>query len=201
MLGFLTIRTYSHKPFCAATKRWQVTYDFLVQPDLAVLGKSSVKHLWHYHDADQDPQTRIQATPAIPHRFITFRVPHKPPSKQRHDRERTIKRDRILQERREERLRLFGYVLLKNGEVLSIDDSIARLRDGLRAQEDPNITGGIGKDDVLEWHQPESYRDVIDSLGEIDVPKDMYYPALDLFPGVVLVDPKIRHRDPALNRL
>ena len=125
----------------------------------------------------------------------------KAPSKQRYDRERTIKRDRILQERREERLRLFGYVLLKNGEVLSIDDSIARLRDGLRAQEDPNITGGIGKDDVLEWHQPESYRDVIDSLGEIDVPKDMYYPALDLFPGVVLVDPKIRHRDPALNRL
>src|SRR3972149_7874472 len=121
MLGFLTIRTYSHKSFCAATKRWQVTYDFLVQPDLAVLGKSSVKHLWHYHEADQDPQTKIQALPSIPTLFLSVRASHKSPSKQRYDRERTIKRDRIFQERRQERLRLFGYVLLKNGEVLSID--------------------------------------------------------------------------------
>jgi hypothetical protein len=198
MLSFLTIRTYSHKPFCAATKRWQVTYDFLVQPDLAVLGKSSVKHLWHYHeDIDQDPQTKIQALPAIPTLFLSVRASHKSPSKQRYDRERSIKRRRVFQERHEQRLRLFGYVLLTNGEVLSIDDAIARLRDGMRAEENPNITGGIDKDDILEWHQPESYRDVLDSLGEIDAVEE--YPALQVSKGDVLVDPKLRYRHPALS--
>jgi hypothetical protein len=124
----------------------------------------------------------------------------KSPSKQRHDRERSIKRDRIFQAQREERLHLFGYVLLKNGAVLSIDDAIARLRHGLRAERDPNIVGGIGKDDILEWHQPESFRDVLDSLGEIDVPRGVSYPALGLGEGTVLIDPKIRHKDPALRR-
>jgi hypothetical protein len=128
------------------------------------------------------------------------RPAEKPPSKQRHDRERSINRDRIFQERRQERLRLFGYVLLKNGEVLSIDDATARLCDGMRAEENPNIVDGISKDDILEWHQPETYHDVLDSIGEIDVPKDAYYPALGLFPGVVLIDPKIKHRDIALRR-
>ena len=118
----------------------------------------------------------------------------KAPSKQRYDRERTIKRDRIFQERREERLRLFGYVLLKNREVLSIDDAIARLRDGLRAEENPNTVGGISRDDILQWHIPETYRDVIDSLGEIDATQ--HYPSLGVFPGIVLVDPKVHHRDP-----
>jgi hypothetical protein len=124
----------------------------------------------------------------------------KPPSKRRHDRERSIKRDQIFQERREERLRLFGYVLLKNGEVLSIDDALARLRDGARAKENPNITGGIRKDDILDWHAPESFRDVIDSKGEIDVPGGVSYPALGLGEGTVLIDPKLKHRDPALRR-
>ncbi len=109
------------------------------------------------------------------------RPAEKPPSKQRHDRERSFKRDRIFQERREQRFRLFGYVLLKNGEVLRIDDAIARLRDGIRAREDPNIVGGIGKDDILEWYAPESFRDVLDSVGEIDAVQ--HYPALDVFPG------------------
>jgi hypothetical protein len=122
------------------------------------------------------------------------RPAEKPPSKERHDRARSITRDRIFQERREERLRLFGYVLLRNGEVLSIDDAIARLRDGLRAEENPNIVGGISKDDVLKWHVPESCRDVLDSLGEIDAVS--HYPALHVFPGIVLVDPKVHHRDP-----
>jgi hypothetical protein len=123
----------------------------------------------------------------------------KAPSKQRYDRERTIKRDRIFQERRQERLRLFGYVLLTNGEVLSIDDAVARLRDGLRAEENPNTVGGITSSDIDTWHQPESVRDVIDSIGEVDAVA--HYPALGIFPGVVLVDPKLRHRDPALGRV
>jgi hypothetical protein len=159
----------------------------------------SPAHLWHYHTEDEkDPPTRIQGLTVVPQLFVALTPPHKPPSKQRHDRERSIKRDRIFQERREQRLRLFGYVLLRSGEVLSIDDALARLRDGLRAKENPNITGGIGKDDILDWHQPESYRDVLDSVGEIDAVQ--HYSALGIFPGVVLIDPKLRHRDPALRR-
>lgn len=157
---------------------------------------------WHSRKAEEKkialPQilsTYVNiASSALP----SSRQASKPPSKQRHDRERSIKRDQIFQERREQRLRLFGYVLLKNGEVLSIDDAIARLRDGLRAEENPNITGGIGKDDILDWHAPESYRDVLESVGEIDALQ--HYPALGVFPGVVLIDPKLRHRDPALCR-
>jgi hypothetical protein len=158
---------------------------------------------WHYHAEDEkDPLTRIHTLAVVPQFFVSLAPPHKPPSKERHDRERSIKRDRIFQQRREERLRLFGYVLLKNGEILSIDDAMARLRDGLRAEENPNIVDGISKDDIAEWHSPESYRDVIDSLGEIDVPRGVTYPALGLGEGTVLLDPKLRdmHRDPALRR-
>ena len=153
----------------------------------------SPAHLWHYHqETHEDPQTKIQAA------FLSLKPPIKSPSKQRHDRERSIRRDRIFQERRQQRLRLFGYVLLKNGEVLSIDDALTRLHDGLGPKENPSITGGIGKDDILDWHAPETYRDVLDSIGEIDALQ--HYPALGVFPGVVLLDPKLRHRDPALRR-
>lgn len=159
----------------------------------------SPAHLWHYHqETHEDPQTKIQAAPALQPALLSLKPLIKSPSKQRHDRERSIRRDRIFQERREQRLRLFGYVLLKNGEVLSIDDALTRLRDGLRAKENPNITRGISKDDILEWHAPETYRDVLISIGEVDALQ--HYPALRVSKGDVLVDPKLRYRHPALTR-
>jgi len=98
----------------------------------------SPAHLWHYHrETDEGPQTKIQAAPTLQPAFLSLKPAPKSPSKQRHDRERSIRRGRVFQERREQRLRLFGYVLLKNGEVLSIDDALARLRNGLGAKENP----------------------------------------------------------------
>jgi len=167
---------------------------------------SMARGFWHqrHEQTGSSParpaNTSVTLESRHPHvtRVTMERGKSKLPSKQRHDRERSIKRDRIFQERRQERLRLWGYVLLKNGEVLSIDDAVTRLRDGIRSKENPNITGGIEKDEILEWHQPESVRDVLDSKGEIDVAKGVYYPALGLGEGTVLIDPKIRHRDRAL---
>lgn len=123
----------------------------------------------------------------------------KPPSKRRHDRQRSLQRDVIFQERREERLRLFGYVKLRNGETISIDEATHRL--ALATSESPSKRAeGITKEQIADWHVPESFRDVLDSLGEIDVPRGGSYPALGLGEGTVLIDPKIRHTDPALRR-
>jgi len=69
----------------------------------------------------------------------------------------------------------------------------------LGASEDPNKYGGITSGDIVACHRPECVRDVIGSVGQIDAVA--HYPALGIFPGVVLVDPKLRHRDPALSRM
>lgn len=92
-------------------------------------------------------------------------------------------------QRHDERLRLFGYVLLQSGERIGIDEALRRLRLSDRP-------GGISKEQIREWHPPEVYHDVLDSIGEIDCTGT--YRALRLFPGVVLVDPKRRHVDPML---
>ena len=117
------------------------------------------------------------------------------PSKERHDRERSFHRDRLFAQRRQERQRLFGYVVLRNGEIIGIDEAIWRLRDGIRAKEkdDPKPQNAILQEDILAWHEPEVYHDQTVSKGEVDALD--YFPALGIFPGVVLRDPKIRHRD------
>jgi hypothetical protein len=75
-----------------------------------------------------------------------------------------------------------------------------RLHAGAKARDDkkpdPNIRDGISKNDILEWSVPESFRDVVNSVGEVDAVAE--YPALGITPGVVLVDAKRRHLDPAL---
>ena len=109
----------------------------------------------------------------------------------------------IIQEahqRQEERRQLFGYVLLKNGEYLTIAEAHRRLADGHEGhlkRERMSFGAPITKDDIAEggWHDPQVYHDVIDSIGEIDVPEGAEYPALHLSGGVVLSDPKIQHRD------
>jgi CRISPR/Cas system-associated endonuclease Cas3-HD len=109
------------------------------------------------------------------------------PSKRRRDRERFEN----FEAQRRERLELFGYVKTKNGITLTIEKASAFLAKGeLRAE------------DIAEWFNPSSFRDVVNSLGEVDAIRD--YPALGITKGTVLLDPKIRvpggHTDPALKR-
>jgi hypothetical protein len=89
-------------------------------------------------------------------------------------------------------MRLFGFVRLKTGDIISLDEATKRLNLSLKG----DVIEGLGKDQIVEWHQPEAITDVTNSIGEVDA--TAYYPALDIFPGVVLRDPKIGHKDPAL---
>ena len=97
-------------------------------------------------------------------------------------------------QRRDERMRLFGYVKLKNGEMISISEAKSR---------------GITDDDVLDKIAPEAERDGVDacitadgriehhSKGEIRAGRD--YRALKILKGDVLIDRKIRgYLHPAL---
>jgi hypothetical protein len=97
----------------------------------------------------------------------------------------------VFEGRRQERLRLFGYVKLKSGEVISIDEASTRLKASITQNPTKRILP-ILPEDVLEWHQPETFRDCINSVGEVDVPKEHEYPALGLSEGDVLRDPKTR---------
>lgn len=98
--------------------------------------------------------------------------------------------------RRDERMRLFGYVKWRTGETISLDDAQGRIRETLK--EYPNKTPQeIMAEFVVEWHTPEAEQDVLKSVGEVDCKKDTY-PALGLSSGDVLSDPKLNYRNPFL---
>jgi hypothetical protein len=84
-----------------------------------------------------------------------------------------------------ERQRLFGYVELKNGEHLSTGETESRLRKHL-----------LSESEIKKWHAPEAVTDVTNSLGEVYA--EDRYKILGSQPGVVLLDPKIHHKDPYL---
>jgi len=158
------------------------------------------RHFWHARVSVAGSTVQSAVSPHL--RLEPDHQEHsrKSPSKARHDRVRSFRRDLKFGARREERLRLFGHVKLVNGEILSIQEAMRRLHAGAKARDDkkpdPNIRDGISKNDILEWSVPESFRDVVNSVGEVDAVAE--YPALGITPGVVLVDAKRRHLDPAL---
>jgi hypothetical protein len=96
-----------------------------------------------------------------------------------------------FEEQRKERLALFGYVKTKNGITYTIAEASRLL-----------VKGELRPEDIETWSIPESFTDVLNSIGERDAVAD--YPALGIVKGTVLMDPKIRvpggHRDPALRR-
>jgi hypothetical protein len=154
--------------------------------------------MWHQR---QQNAPLLHNPPAPSQTAQHFRVPkrdRKCPSKILHDRNRQFKRDTLFYERRMERLRLFGYVILKNGEVTSPEEALSRLRDGIRAKErrETPPANAISQEDILQWHDAEVYRDCVLSIGEVDAISE--FPTLGITAGVVLMDPKLRHRDPAL---
>ncbi len=121
----------------------------------------------------------------------TRRTRGRSPAKRQRDKERSIERQKVFQERREELQRLFGHAKLKNGEIISINEATERLR-----------TNEIRPQDIENWFMPEGVRDVLNSLGEVDAMAE--YPALGIPKGTVLFDPKIRvpggHTDPAIKQ-
>jgi hypothetical protein len=104
-----------------------------------------------------------------------------------------LKRDRDVNARelafmrRLERRQLFGYVLTINGLTLTIDEARKQME-----------KGKLTKQEILDWHNPEIYTDNVLSIGEKDVPKEYFYPALGLEEGDVLKDPKLRYLNPRL---
>jgi hypothetical protein len=139
------------------------------------------------------PPNRLEHLTAFPTR--TSRP--KADSKRDRDRLRSIQRNMVFEGQRRERLRLFGHVKLKNGEVISIDEASTRLKASLTQNPNKRILP-ILPEDIDEWHAPESFTDTVLSIGEVDC-LDIY-PALGLFPGVVLRDPKLRYVDQVLRR-
>jgi hypothetical protein len=105
----------------------------------------------------------------------------------------------VFEGQRQERLRLFGHVKLKNGEVISIDEASTRLKASLTQNPNRRILP-ILPADILEWHMPETFTDCLTSIGEVDVPKHRAYPALGLGEGDVLRDPKLRYVHPSLRQ-
>lgn len=113
-------------------------------------------------------------------------------------------RRRELESRRGELQKLFGYVRLKNGEEISIDEARRRLSAALNeTRRNESDKTPICPVDIAEWHDPETFHDNIDSLGEVDALGD--YPTLSIERGTVLWDPKLRvpggFRDPVMNKL
>jgi hypothetical protein len=153
-----------------------------------------------WHQRQQNAPLPLHPPPAsqTPQHSRVPKDDRKCPSKILHDRKRQFKRDMFFFQRRMERLRLFGYVILRSGEVTSPEDALSRLRDGIRAKErkEKPPANAISQEDILQWHDAEVYRDCVQSIGEVDAVSE--FPALDITAGVVLIDPKLRHRDPAL---
>jgi len=58
-------------------------------------------------------------------------------------------------------------------------------------------TDAIDKDSLV-YHPPESQKDMIDSIGEVYIPRLASYPALGIGEGEVIRDPKIRFEHPVL---
>jgi len=115
-------------------------------------------------------------------------------SREQHNEMREVKARRESPARRIERMRLFGHYSDKTGRTFT-KSQVQRFLQELRRGLIPKIP--LDKDSV-QYHAPEAEKDQVDSVGEIYVPKGRNYPALRIPEGTVLIDPKIRHVDPAL---
>ena len=102
-------------------------------------------------------------------------------------RDRDVNARELALMRKLERRQLFGYVLTINGLTLTIDEARKQM-----------VKGTLTRNEILEWHSPEMYTDNVLSIGEKDVPKGYFYPALGLEEGAVVKDPKLRYTHSAL---
>jgi hypothetical protein len=118
-------------------------------------------------------------------------------SREEHNEVREFKARRRFEApaKRQERKRIFGYYEDKKTGRTYTNAQIERFVTQVRKGDLP--TDAIDKES-LTYHPPEAVTDVIDSIGEKDIPKGLSYPALEIGEGEVIRDPKIRFNNPAL---
>jgi hypothetical protein len=118
-------------------------------------------------------------------------------SREQHNELREFKARRRFEApaKRQERKRIFGYYEDKKTGRTYTNAQIERFVTQIRKGHVP--TDAIDKDS-LTHHPPEAVTDVIDSMGEKDIPKGLSYPALKIGEGEVIRDPKILFNNPAL---
>jgi len=125
-------------------------------------------------------------------------------SREEHNQVREFKARRRFEApaKRQERKRIFGYYEDKKTGRTYTNAQIERFVTQVRKGHIP--TDAIDKDSLI-YHPPEAQTDVIDSIGEKDIPKclpgqpaGLVYPALGIGEGEVIRDPKILFNNPAL---
>jgi hypothetical protein len=118
-------------------------------------------------------------------------------SREEHNEVREFKSRRRFEPpaKRQERKRIFGYYEDKKTGRTYTNAQIDRFVTQIRKGDLP--TDAIDKES-LTYHSPEAVTDVIDSIGEKDIPKGLAYPALEIGEGEVIRDPKILFNNPAL---
>jgi hypothetical protein len=118
-------------------------------------------------------------------------------SREEHDQVREFKARRRFEApaKRQERKQIFGYYEDKKTGRTYTNAQIDRFVTQVRKGEVP--TDPIDKDS-LTYHPPEAVTDVIDSIGEKDIPKGRSYPALGIGEAEVIRDPKILFNNPGL---
>lgn len=106
-------------------------------------------------------------------------------------------RDRVrsLDLKREELLRIDGYYVDSDGNMVSPDELHT-----LQLADKQSIAVTFFNLTDFKSVKPEKHVDMVNSIGEQYVPLGMFYPNLDIDEGTVLRDKKIRHIDPALRR-
>ena len=117
-------------------------------------------------------------------------------SREEHNQAREFKARRRFEApaARQERKRIFGYYEDKTGRTFT-KAQIERFVDQIREGHVP--TDAVDKDSLVH-HPPESQKDMIDSIGEVYIPRLASYPALGIGEGEVIRDPKIPFEHPVL---
>ena len=155
------------------------------------VGVIMTNHLWHSGVRDPpSPLIEILMT------FTEEKNCRGHQSRQEHNQVREFKTRRRFKApaARQERKRIFGYYEDKTGKTFT-KAQIKRFVDKIREGHVP--TDAIDKDSLV-YHPPESQKDMIDSIGEVYIPKHASYPALGIGEGEVIRDPKIPFEHPVL---
>ena len=150
-------------------------------------------HEFWYSGVRDPPSPLIGVMMAVP---VQEKNPRGQQSREEHNQVREFKARRRFEApaARQERKRIFGYYEDKTGKTFT-KAQIKRFVDQIREGHVP--TDAVDKDSLV-YHPPESQKDMIDSIGEVYIPRLASYPALGIGEGEVIRDPKIPFEHPVL---